>query len=156
MKYWLMKSEPETYSFSDLLKEKKKTTFWDGVRNYQARNILRDQIKVGDRVLFYHSNAKPSCVVGTAVVVRDGYPDHTAWDPDSAHPDPKSTPDNPRWYMVDIKADKKLKSPVSLHEIKDTRGLQNMKLVSNSRLSVQPVTKKEWDIILRMGGLSAG
>ncbi len=153
MKHWLMKSEPGTYSFSDLLEAKKQTTCWDGVRNYQARNILRDQIKTGDRVLFYHSNSKPSCVVGTAVVVSDGYPDHTAWDPDSAHPDPKSTPDNPRWFMVDIKADKELKRPVSLHDIKGTPGLQNMKFVNNSRLSVQPVTKKEWDIILRMGGL---
>ena len=100
--YWLFKSEPTAYSFADLMDEPKQTAEWDGVRNYQARNFLRDEIKEGDYVLFYHSNAKPTGVVGTAVVVRNGYPDHTAWDPNSEHPDPKSSPEKPIWYMVDL------------------------------------------------------
>ena len=103
--YWLFKSEPSAYSFKDLLNEENKTAEWDGVRNYQARNFLRDDIKKGDEVLFYHSNAKPIGVVGTAKVVREGYPDHTAWDPESEHPDPKSTPSKPIWFMVDIQAE---------------------------------------------------
>ena len=103
-RYWLFKSEPSSYSFSDLMGEEYQTAEWDGVRNYQARNFLRDEVKVGDGVLFYHSNVKPPAVVGTAVVVRDGYPDDTAWDPDSEHPDPKST-EKPIWFMVDIKGE---------------------------------------------------
>ncbi len=103
--YWLVKSEPNAYSFSDLQGEDDGTAEWDGVRNYQARNTMRDDMKVGDGVLFYHSNVKPMAVVGTATVVREGYPDDTAWDPSSDHPDPKSTPDKPLWYMVDIKAE---------------------------------------------------
>lgn len=149
--YWLMKSEPNTYSFADLMGEDDQTAEWDGVRSYQGRNTMRDEMEVGDGVLFYHSNAKPNCVVGTAVVVREGYPDDTAWDPESEHPDPKSTPDAPIWFMVDIKAEQELASPVSLQQIKATPSLKDMVLVKNSRLSVQPVTKREWDIILKMG-----
>ena len=104
--YWLFKTEPDTYSIQDLAGEPKKTTYWDGVRNYQARNMLRDEIKKGDRVLIYHSNANPPGVAGTAVVVKEGYPDHTAWDKKDKHYDPKSTRDQPRWFMVDIKLDK--------------------------------------------------
>ena len=150
-RFWLFKSEPSAYSFADLQSEEDHTTEWDGVRNYQARNILRDEIKVGDGVLFYHSSVKPMAVVGTALVVREGYPDDTAWDPNSDHPDPKSTPDNPTWYMVDIKAETALPEPVTLDEIKPAPGLENMALVKNSRLSVQPVTADQWRIIVDMG-----
>ncbi len=150
--YWLIKSEPTTYSLSDLFAEEDSTAEWDGVRSYAGRNTMRDEMKVGDGVLFYHSNAKPNAIVGTAVVVKDGYPDYTAWDPDSEHPDPKSTPDNPIWYMVDIKGESEFANPVSLPQIKATKGLGKMVLVNNSRLSVQPVTKKEWDVILGLGG----
>ena len=102
-KYWLMKTEPGSYSIQDLAAEPKQTTYWDGVRNYQARNLLRDEIKKGDLVLIYHSNANPPAVAGVATVVKEGYPDHTAWDASDKHYDPKSSPENPRWYMVDIK-----------------------------------------------------
>ena len=151
-RYWLFKSEPRAYSYDDLVRDQ--VAEWDGVRNYQARNLLRDEVKEGDGVLFYHSNAKPPVVVGTAVVVRSGYPDDTAWDPNSDHPDPKSTPDNPIWYMVDIKPDRPLPRQVSLDEIKATSDLKEMVLVKRSRLSVQPVRPEEWERILQMGGIS--
>ena len=150
-KYWLMKSEPSDYSFDDLKNEENQTAEWDGVRNYQARNLLRDEIKVGDRVLYYHSNSKPSAVVGTAIVVRDGYPDFTAWDPTAKHPDPKSTKDDPIWFMVDIKAEATFERIVSLKEIKNIPELSQMVLVKNSRLSVQPVSQEEFDLILVLG-----
>ena len=150
-RYWLMKSEPSAYSFTDLMNEQDSVAEWDGVRNYQARNTMRDDMKVGDGVIFYHSNAKPPGAVGIAEIVREGYPDFTAWDPDSEHPDPKSTPDNPRWYMVDIKAVEEFKRFVPLREIKATPGLEDMPLVKNSRLSVQPVSKEEWDIVIALG-----
>ena len=102
MKYWLMKSEPSCFSIDDLSQAPKQTTCWDGVRNYQARNFMRDEMRVGDLVFFYHSNCQPPGIVGIAEVVRAAYPDFTAWDPDSEHPDMKSTPDKPRWFMVDI------------------------------------------------------
>ena len=108
-------------------------------------------MKVGDGVLFYHSNAKPNAVVGSAVVVREGYPDDTAWNSNSEHPDPKSTPDNPIWYMVDIKAEALFSRPVTLAEVKSTPGLENMALVKNTRLSVQTVTPDEWHIVNEMG-----
>ncbi len=149
--YWLVKSEPNTYSFSDLQREDDGTAEWDGVRNYQARNTMRDDMKVGDGVLFYHSNVKPMAVVGTATVVGEGYPDNTAWDPSSEHPDPKSTPDKPIWYMVDIKAASEFARPVTLEEIKQTPGLEKMALVNRSRLSVQPVRPDEWRIIVALG-----
>jgi len=149
--FWLMKSEPKDYSFDDLKSETEATAEWDGVRNYQARNLLRDEIKVGDKVIFYHSNSKPSGAVGTATVVREGYPDFTAWDPSSDHPDPRSTEDSPIWFMVDIKADQTFDRVVSLKEIKATVALADMVLVKNSRLSVQPVTKDQFDLIVSMG-----
>ncbi len=149
--YWLVKSEPNTYSFSDLQGEDDGTAEWDGVRNYQARNTMRDDMKVGDGVLFYYSNVKPMAVVGTATVVREGYPDDTAWDPSSEHPDPKSTPDKPLWYMVDIKAESEFARPVTLEEIKQTPGLEKMALVNRSRLSVQPVQPEEYPIIVDLG-----
>ena len=148
---WLMKSEPSDYSFEDLKNEEKQTAEWDGVRNYQARNLLRDEIKVGDKVLYYHSNSKPSAVVGTALVVRDGYPDFTAWDPTAKHPDSKSTEENPIWYMVDIKAEITFRRIVSLKEIKGISELSEMVLVKNSRLSVQPVAQDEFDLIVKLG-----
>ncbi|MCH8185650.1 MAG: EVE domain-containing protein [Chloroflexi bacterium] len=150
-RYWLVKSEPNTYSFSDLQREDDRTAEWDGVRNYQARNTMRDDMKDGDGVLFYHSNVKPMAVVGTATVVGEGYPDDTAWDPSSEHPDPKSTPDKPIWYMVDIKAESEFARPVTLEEIKQTPGLEKMALVNRSRLSVQPVRPEEWRIIVDLG-----
>ncbi len=149
-RYWLFKSEPSDYSFSDLMAEPDQTDYWDGVRNYQARNLLRDEVKEGDGVLFYHSNAKPPGVVGTAVVVRDGYPDFTAWDPDSDHPDPKSTPENPRWFMVDIKGMAALPSQVTLAQIRANPALEEISLFTRPRLSVHPITQQEWDTILEM------
>ena len=149
--YWLVKSEPNTYSFTDLQAEEDGTAEWDGVRNFQARNTMRDDMKVGDGVLFYHSSTKPMAVVGTATIVREGYPDDTAWDPASDHPDPKSTPDKPIWYMVDIKAEAELARPVTLEEIKQTPGLEKMALVNRSRLSVQPVRHEEYRIIVDLG-----
>lgn len=150
--YWLFKSEPTAYSFADLLKEPDRSAEWDGVRNYQARNFIRDEMKVGDGVLFYHSSTNPQAVVGTARVVREGYPDHTAWDPQDRHYDPKSTPDNPIWFMVDIQAEKELSRPVTLQEIKGNPRLQNMLLVRRgNRLSIMPVTQEEWDEIIALG-----
>ncbi len=149
--YWLVKSEPGDYSFQDLLSEEDQTAEWDGVRSYAARNIMRDEMQVGDGVLFYHSNAKPNAVVGYATVARSGYPDDTAWDPQSQHPDPRSTPDNPVWFMVDIKAEAAFPSPVTLPQIRDNPALSDMVLVNNSRLSVQPVTPREWEIVMSLG-----
>ena len=151
-KYWLLKSEPTAYSFSDLLNEPEQTAEWDGVRNYQARNFMRDEMRVGDGVLFYHSSTDPQAVVGTARVVREAYPDDTAWDPASGHYDPKSTPDNPIWYMVDIQAETPFGRPVTLKEAKENPRLQDMLLVRRGvRLSIQPVGKAEWDEIVALG-----
>jgi predicted RNA-binding protein with PUA-like domain len=153
-KYWLFKSEPTTYSYADLQQEPDQTAEWDGVRNYQARNFMRDEMQPGDGVLFYHSSANPTAVVGTATIVREGYPDATAWDPNSEHPDPKSTPENPVWKMVDIKADREFPRPVTLQEIKANPKLKYMLLARRGmRLSIQPVTPEEWEEVLRMGGL---
>ena len=146
--HWLFKSEPGSYSWDDLVRDE--VAEWDGVRNYTARNLLRDQIKTGDLVLFYHSNANPTGVVGTAEVMRDGYPDHTAWDPASDHPDPKSPPDKPLWFMVDIAPREKLAREVTLAEIKAVPELKDMVLVNQGRLSVQPVTPAEFETVLRL------
>ncbi len=154
-KYWLFKSEPSAYSIDDLAAEKTQTTYWDGVRNYQARNMLRDDIQVGDRVLFYHSNAQPMAVVGTAEVVRAGYPDHTAFDPAEKHFDPKSDPDNPVWFMVDIQLLQIFPEPVTRERLKAEASLQDMMLLrKGSRLSIQPVTPAEWNTIHRLAGVS--
>ena len=151
MAYWLFKSEPETYSFSDLLAEPDRTTGWDGVRNYQARNFLRDSIKVGDEVLFYHSSANPPCIAGVARVVRAGHPDSTAFDPKSNHHDPKSDPADPTWYQVAIQAVKALDPPLGLPRLKEIPELANMELLrKGSRLSVQPVTAGEWKAIMAL------
>ncbi len=152
-RYWLFKSEPSGYSIDDLRSAPKKTDHWDGVRNYQARNFLRDEIKKGDGVLFYHSRIPEPAVVGECVVTRDGYPDYTAFDSREKHFDPKSDASAPRWFMVDIKFKKKFKQPVTLNQIKQTPGLEQMMVAQKgSRLSIQPVTESEWTIILQLAG----
>lgn len=153
MRYWLFKSEPGCFSFQDLQNRPLATEHWDGVRNFQARNFLRDEIKVGDRVLFYHSSIPEPAVVGLCTVVRAGYPDHTALDPQADHFDPKATPDKPIWYMVDVRADQPLDNEVPLAVIKEQPGLTAMPLVNRSRLSVQPLSEAEYRIILHLGGL---
>ena len=149
MNYWLMKSEPDAFSIDDLAAMPNKTEHWDGVRNYQARNMMRDQMKKGDLIFFYHSNCKVPGIVGLAVVAKEGYPDHTAFNPEGKYYDPKSDPDKPRWYMVDVKFKRKLKRTISLEELKDRPELAEMALVRRgNRLSVMPVSKEEWEFIL--------
>lgn len=149
--FWLFKSEPDSYSIDDLAREKKQTTFWNGVRNYQARNLLRDEMKVGDRVLFYHSSTDPPAIVGLAKIVKAGYPDHTALDPESDYYDEKATAENPRWYMVDIQLERKFDKPLALEQLRGIAALKGMELLRRgSRLSVQPVTKTEFDAILKL------
>ena len=150
--YWLVKSEPEVFSFADLMAAPKKTTYWNGVRNFAARNHLK-AMKKGDLVFFYHSMAKPASVVGIAEVIREAYPDPTAFDPKDEYYDPKSKPDDPTWFMVDLKGVKPLSRPVSIDEVKKTKGLEQMALVRLGRLSVQPVTEKEWETVLRLSEL---
>ncbi|MFO8023819.1 EVE domain-containing protein [Thiohalophilus sp.] len=151
MNYWLMKSEPDVFGIDDLAAMPRKTDHWDGVRNYQARNMMRDEMKKGDQVFFYHSNCKEPGVVGIAEVVKEGYPDHTAWDPKSKYYDPKSDPENPRWYMVNIKFVRKFQRTVTLQEMKQEKALEGMKLLQRgNRLSVMPVDKKHWQHILKM------
>ncbi len=155
MNYWLFKTEPGCFSYNDLLNRPDRTEHWDGVRNFQARNFLRDQVQVGDGVLFYHSNIPEPAVVGTARVVRSGYPDWTAWDPAGEHFDPKSSPDRPAWYMVDVQAEQAFAQPVPLSLIKCHPGLGGMVLLTRSRLSIQPVTEGEWQLICQLGGVPA-
>jgi predicted RNA-binding protein with PUA-like domain len=146
MRYWLMKSEPELFGIDDLAR--KGEEHWDGVRNFQARNHLRE-MSPGDRVLFYHSNARPSGVAGVAEVARAAYPDFTSWDPSSDYFDPASRPDKPRWFMVDVKFVRKLKRVIPLDELKRQPALAGMALLrKGNRLSVTEVTKEEWDYIL--------
>ena len=152
MRYWLFKSEPDTFSYDDLLASEDQTTFWHGVRNYQARNLLRDEIKKGDGVLFYHSSCAVPAVIGTAKVVREGYPDHTQFDSKSDYFDRDSKTEDPRWFMVDIKAEKALARPVTLEQMRQVPALAGMKLLKRGmRLSVQPVTEEEWGVILKLG-----
>jgi len=146
--YWLMKTEPESYSIHNLAAEPDKTTFWDGVRNYQARNFMRS-MKVGDRVLFYHSNANPPAVAGTAVVCREAYPDFTQFDPKQKHYDPDSSHDDPRWDMVDIRLESVFDVPVPLDVLRGRKDLEGMELLRRgSRLSVQPVSREHFEIVL--------
>jgi predicted RNA-binding protein with PUA-like domain len=148
-KYWLVKSEPETFSIDDLASAARKTTHWDGVRNYQARNMLRDEMRKGDYVLFYHSNAKPTAVVGIAQVTREGYPDFTAWDAGHPHFDPKSNAQQPTWYMVDIRLVERFAEPLTLDLLRQQPGLRDMVLLrKGSRLSVQPVSPQEFALIV--------
>ncbi len=150
MRYWLMKSEPDVFSISDL--KKSRTTWWDGVRNYQARNFMTQEMKVGDKVLFYHSNAAPPGVAGVAVVSKPAEPDATALDPKSDYFDPKATKENPRWFCVQIKFEKTFKNFLPLDELREVKGLEEMALLKRGqRLSVQPVTAKEFKIIEKLG-----
>ncbi len=150
--YWLFKSEPKAFSIDDLQNSPGKKTYWDGVRNYQARNFIRDDMRKGDGVLFYHSNADPLAVVGYCEIVKEAYPDHTQFDPDNKHFDPTALQKEPRWFMVDIKLKEIFKHPVTLKEIKENSKLKDFRLIQRgNRLSVFPVNKKEWDEILRMG-----
>ena len=144
-----MKSEPDAFGINDLYKKPNQTEHWDGVRNYQARNMMRDAMKLGDQVFFYHSNCEQPGIVGIMEVVKEGYPDFTAFDPDDAHFDPKSDPDKPRWMMVDVRFVKTLSRTISLRELKAKQELVNMAVVRpGNRLSIMPVSANEWQFIL--------
>jgi predicted RNA-binding protein with PUA-like domain len=147
--YWLVKSEADVFSFDDLLESPRKTTHWDGIRNYAARNHLR-AMKKGDLVLFYHSSSIPTAIVGVAEVAREAYPDPTALDPKDPHFDPRSKKDDPSWFMVDLRAVDHLERPVTLEELKKEKSLAQMALIRIGRLSVQPVTPKEYETIRAM------
>jgi len=149
-RYWLIKSEPDVFSFDDLLAAPKQTTGWDSVRNSSARNFLRDGMKKGDLAFYYHSNADPSAIVGICEVVREGYPDPTALDPRHDYYDAGSNAETPTWFMVDVKAVKKLTQPVALPEIKKSEALREMALVKVGRLSVVPVQPNEWVTVIAM------
>jgi len=150
-KYWLMKSEPETFSIDDLANCANGTEPWDGIRNYQARNFMRDEMSVGDGVLFYHSNCAEPGVVGLAEVASEPYPDPTAFDPKSKYHDPKSDPEQPRWILVDLRFGQKFPRTVTLAEMRQTAGLREMRILQKgNRLSITPVRKKEFDQIVRM------
>ena len=149
MNYWLMKNEPDAYGIDDLMAEPDLTTPWDGIRNYQVRNMFRDDFKVGDQAFFYHSNVKEPGIVGIMEVVKEAYPDHTAFDPDEKYYDPKSDPDNPRWLMVDVKFVRKLDRVITLAELRQHPELADMRILQKgNRLSVTPVAKEQWDFIL--------
>lgn len=151
MNYWLFKSEPDAFSIDDLAARPRKTEHWDGIRNYQARNLMRDEIRKGDLGFFYHSSCAVPGIVGTFQVVREAYPDHTALDPASKYFDPKATPEEPRWVMVDIKLKSKFKSIITLQTLKDEPALEGMGLLRRgNRLSIQPVSEQEWQIIMAM------
>lgn len=151
-RYWLMKSEPSVFSIDDLRRAPGRTTCWDGVRNYQARNFMRG-MAVGDQILFYHSNADPPAAVGIAEVVRTAYPDDSAFDKKDTHYDPKSKPEAPIWDMVDIRFVRKFAVPLGLDLLRAQPGLKKMELLrKGSRLSVQPVRPEEWGLILKLAG----
>jgi len=148
-KYWLFKSEASTYSIDDLQRDN--VTCWDGVRNYQARNLLRDEINVGDGVLLYHSNTDSPAIVGLASVTRSAYPDHTQFEYGHAKFDPRANHDSPRWFMVDIAFERKLRTPLTLDNLRDIHELEGMELLrKGSRLSVQPVRDTEWQVIMEI------
>lgn len=151
-RYWLLKSEPTSFSFDHLLAAPGQTTCWDGVRNYQARNFMRDEMRVGDLVLFYHSSVEPAGVAGVAEVVRAAYPDHTAFDPDDPHFDPSSRPDAATWVMVDVRAVERFPRLVTLGTLRSTAALAGMELLRRgSRLSVQPVVEADFELVRRLG-----
>ncbi len=151
MAYWLFKSEPDVFGIDDLAAQPDQTDHWDGVRNYQARNFMRDQMAAGDQGFFYHSNTKEPGIVGIVEIVRAGYPDHTAFDPEDPHYDPKSDPDNPRWYMVDVRFVRRLARTITLAELKDRPELEGLPLVrKGNRLSVMPVSPEYWSAILAL------
>ena len=150
MNYWLIKSEPDAFSIDDLKNAPGKKDHWDGIRNYQARNFIRDEMKKGDLAFFYHSNCKPPGIVGICEVVSEAYPDHTAFDPNEKYFDPKSDPENPRWMMVDVKYRRKTRRMISLEEIKqNAERLEGFHLIRpGNRLSIMPVSKDHWEFIL--------
>ena len=149
MKYWLLKSEPDVFSLEDLKNCPNQTEPWDGIRNYQARNLMRDEMQVGDQAFFYHSRQAEPAIVGTVKVVREAYPDHTSWDPSSKYFDEKSSPENPRWLMVDVQFESEFSRPVTLKELRSVPELKEMFLLRKGmRLSVQPVTEEEFQMIL--------
>jgi len=151
MNYWLMKSEPDAFGINDLYNKPNQIEHWDGVRNYQARNMMRDDMKLGDLVFFYHSNCEMPGIAGIMEIVKEGYPDFSAFDPDDKHFDPKSDPKNPRWIMVDVKYVRALSRIISLKELKDQEQLADLALVRRgNRLSIMPVTKDQWEFILLM------
>ena len=149
--YWLMKTEPGEFSIDDLKARPKGTERWDGVRNYQVRNMMRDDMKKGDPVLFYHSSCEVPGIVGVAKIAREAYPDPTAFDPEHAHYDPKSKADDPTWLMVDVKYVRKLKRTIKLQELKDRPELAGFALIrKGNRLSVNPVTEAQWNFIMAL------
>jgi predicted RNA-binding protein with PUA-like domain len=149
MQYWLFKTEPDAFSIDDLANMPKQTEHWDGIRNYQARNYLRDQLKLGAQVFIYHSSCKEVGIVGRAEVVKEGYVDHTQFDPQSKYHDPKSDPLHPRWYMVDIKLKQKFPKLLALKDIKSMPEIQEIGLVKKGhRLSIMPVAEHEWQILM--------
>ena len=151
-RYWLLKSEPSCFSLNDLKNAPNQTTPWDGIRNYQARNFMMKEMKIGDKAFFYHSSCPRPGIVGTMTVVQPAYPDHTAFDLGSDHPDPKSTPEKPRWFMVDMRFEHEFKALVSLESLKTYPELQHMKLLQKgNRLSILPITPNEWDFITHLG-----
>lgn len=150
MKYWLMKTEPSTFSLNDLKNRPQQKEPWDGIRNYQARNMMRDQMEIGDLAFVYHSNCKPPGIVGIVKIIKKAYPDHTAFNPSEKYYDPKSDPDNPRWVMVDVQLYKEFRQLISLEELKQEPLLKDMLILrKGNRLSITPVSKKEWEIILK-------
>ena len=149
MNYWLLKSEPDVFSLEDLKNCPNQTEPWDGIRNYQARNLMRDEMQVGDQAFFYHSRQAEPAIVGTVRVVREAYPDHTSWDPSSKYFDEKSSAENPRWLMVDVQFESEFSRPVTLKELRSVPELKEMFLLRKGmRLSVQPVTEAEFQLIL--------
>ena len=151
MNYWLFKSEPDAFSINDLIAMKGKKDHWDGIRNYQARNLMRDEMVKGDLGFFYHSSCKVPGIVGIVEVVKEAYPDHTSWDPEGKYYDPKSSPDNPRWVMVDVKFRQKFAEVISLEKLRTIAKLDGMVLLKKgSRLSIQPVDKSDWNTIVKM------
>ena len=152
MKYWLMKTEPNVFSWDDLQALPQQTTPWEGVRNYQARNFMRDEMKLGDRIFFYHSNVKPQSIMGIAKIVKEAYPDTFAFDPASPYYDSKSSPDAPRWMMVDVQFESHFMPPITLDELKLRASELNdmMLLQKGCRLSVQSVTTEQWQMVCNL------
>ena len=150
-RYWLFKSEPSCFSIDDLKNMPNQTSPWDGIRNYQARNFMNRDMHIGDKAFFYHSSCTPPGIVGTMEVVRNAYPDDTAFDPASDHPDPKSTPDNPRWFMVDVRFQQQFSTMISLESLKQHPELDHMRLLQKgNRLSILPIEPDEWTFILKL------
>ena len=153
MNHWLLKSEPDSFSIDSLAKAPKQTTAWDGVRNFQARNMLRDSMKAGDQAFFYHSSCDVPGIAGIVAIVKEGYPDKTAFDPKHHHYDPDSKPEEPRWFVVDVKFVRKLKRIITLDELREHAAKQLKEFVllrRGNRLSVMPVSKKDWDFVLAL------